>query len=256
MKGGWYTIVGAERVKFQRSDDSWIVWVRKKDFAPAAGRSNCPSEIAIGTINERTGALDPWPVAYGAPMLASQSRSRPNEELWKKMALQKLQQVARSPSFQMARRDYEMEEQRTGDVIVRLSSGRQTAFHDSKRAHDWAEAELRKMGPGARAEMFRRPIAGATPRTGAPWTEPYSALEVNEHGVIHMASLRSPEARHGNFASSRPWIVYGRAAGVLHFISRFSNEVRAREMARDEHAYVKHIAEIDSSARRQLGLRG
>jgi hypothetical protein len=242
--------------QFQRSDESWIVSIRKKDFPPAVGRSNAPAEISIGTINNTTGALDPWPVAYGAYGLATQSRNKPNEDWWKEMALLKLKEAAGSAAFEQARRKYRQEEASTGDFIVKLSDGREDAFHDSRRGHDWAEQELKKMPPGSRAEFFRRLSKGATPRTGYPWTEPFSAMEKNEHGVVGMAGLHGEKRRSGDFVSSRPWVVYRRVVSVPVLVGRYVNSVRAHEVAREENAFCKHVDTIDASMKKALGLRG
>ena len=245
-------------MKFQRSDQSWIVSVRKKDFPLAAGRTNAPSDITIGTIHEKTGALDPWPVAFGAYGLATQSRNKPNEELWKQMALTKLKEAAASREFQLARRNYDIEESGTGDFIVKLSSGGKhpagtRAFHDSRRAHDWAEEALKKMPAGSRAEFFRRLPKSLPPRTGVPWTEPFSALEVNEHGVVHMAGIRR-EKKSGDFQSSRPWVAFKQTPKGLRFLGRFVNEPRARSQARDEGGSIRHLRDLSIEERRQLGL--
>src|SRR5271170_3450396 len=165
--------LGRDAMKFQRSDQSWIVSVRKKDFALAAGRTNAPSEITIGTIHEKTGALDPWPVAFGAYGLATQSRNKPNEELWKQMALAKLKEAAASREFHLARRNYDIESDKTGDFIVKLSNGRKKAFHNPRTGHDWAEDTLKTMPAGSRAEFFRRLPKSLPPRSGSPWTEPF-----------------------------------------------------------------------------------
>jgi hypothetical protein len=242
--------------QFQRSEESWVVSIRKKDFAPAVGRSNAPSEIPIGTINEKTGALDPWPVAYGAPMLSTQSRNKPNREWWEQMALLKLKEAAGSAAFEQARRKYRKEEASTGDFIIKLSDGRENAFHSSKRGHDWAEEELKKMPRGSRAEFFRRFPKSLPPRTGSPWTEPFSAMEKNEHGVIGMANLRASDKKSGDFQSSRPWIVYRHTPKGLRFLNRFGNEPRANDFARDTFGTARHIDNLTDEQRRQLGLRG
>ena len=81
---------------------------------------NAPAEIAIGTIN-KTGALDPWPVAYG---LATQSRNKPNEEWWKEMALVKLKEAAGSAAFEQAVGSTRKEESEGGDFIVASTAAR------------------------------------------------------------------------------------------------------------------------------------
>jgi len=244
-----------EAMHFQRSDDSWIVSVRKKDFAPTAGKSNAPANITIGTINEHTGVLDPWPMAYGAPSLSAQRRSRPSDDFWKEMALLQLRKAADSADFQRARHAHRHEEHRTGDFIVRLSDGREDAFHTFPKARDWAEKTLHEMASGARAEFFRRPLKGATPRPGGPETEPFHAMEVNEHGRVIMANLHR-ERRSGQFVSSRPWIVFKQTPKGIRFLSRFVNETRASEHAREEGATARHINELSVEQRRQLGLHG
>lgn len=247
--------------QFQRSAQSWIVSVRKKDFAPAVGRSNAPTEIPIGTINENTGALDPWPVAYGAIGLATQSRNKPNKEWWKEMALLKLKEAAGSGAFQRARLKYRQEEASTGDFIVKMFDDRkvqvgQDAFHGSRRAHDWAEEELKKMARGSRAEFFRRPLKGATPRPGGPETVPFSAMEKNEHGVVGMAGIHGEKRRSGDYVSSRPWVVYRRSLAVPILVGRYKNAVRAHEVAREENAFCKHVDTIEASMKKALGLHG
>ena len=68
---------------------------------------------------------------------------------------------------------------------------------------------------------------------------------------------RSPRpSRHGAYVSSRPWIVYRRSLGVPWLISRFGNEVRAREVAGEERATAVHIDNLGPSMRTALGLRG
>jgi hypothetical protein len=70
------------------------------------------------------------------------------------------------------------------------------------------------------------------------------------------ASRRSRSSRHGSYASSRPWIVYRRSLGVPSLISRFGNEVRAREVAREEGATAVHVDNLGPSMRAALGVRG
>ena len=242
-------------MRFQRSDDSWIVWVKKSEFPLARGRSNVPSEFTIGVIDDRSGTIEPYGLPYG---LATQSRMRPDPEIWKAAAHVKLKEAIANGALDQARREYRREEKTDGSFIVKLSDGSRNAFHTSPRAQEWAIARLERMRPGARAEFFRGPIKGST-RPGAYVNEPFSAMERDAYGHVKGASIRPrvlERPTSGNYQSSRPWIAFTRTLGVPRLLGRFSDSVRANARAREERGFAKHIDALDPSMRLALGLRG
>jgi hypothetical protein len=177
-------------MRFQVSSDSpsVIVYVKKREFALASGRSNAPTEFPLGTINTATGKVDAWPPPYP---LATQSRNRPDLTLWAAAARAKLAEIAPSSALARAMQQAREEESRTGDFLVRVSDGSHDAFHSAKRAYAWAELRLAVLPNGSRAEFFRRPPEGIKKHlSGPPWTEPFGALEKNEYGHIKHAGIR------------------------------------------------------------------
>jgi hypothetical protein len=245
-------------MRFQHSDGTWIVWVKKSEFPLARGRSNVPSEFTIGSINDRTGSIDAYGLPYG---LATQSRKRPDPEIWAAAARVKLKEAVDSGALDKARREYRREEKTTGDFIVKLSNGSRNAFHTMPLARAWATTQLENMRPGARAEFFRGLLPGVPREKQAYVDEPFAAMERDAYGHIKHASIRPavserPRQASGDYTSSRPWIAYARTLGVPRLLGRFSNPVSARDRARDERGFAKHISELDPSIRLALGLRG
>jgi len=246
-------------MRFQGSEGtSWIVWVKKSEFPLARGRSNVPSEFTIGVINDRTGTVD----AYGPPYgLATQSRKRPDPEIWAAAARVKLNEAIASGALDAARREYRREEKTGGDFIVKLSDGSKNAFHTYPRASAWAIERLERMRPGARAEFYRGALPGIPPERQKYVNEPFGAMERNAYGHVLHASIRPgilerPRKASGNYTSSRPWIVFARTLGVPRLLGRFGDPVRANERAREGHGFAKHIDTLDPSMRRALGLHG
>ena len=70
--------------------------------------------------------------------------------------------------------DSKVREMKEGGRIVRVSNGRVRRFWDAREAQEWADAQLKDLPPGSRAEIFHD--------RGIYSEQPYSALEVNEHG--------------------------------------------------------------------------
>jgi hypothetical protein len=184
-------------MRFQRSDDSWIVLVKKREFPLAMSRSNVEPEFAIGTINDRTGAIQACGLPYG---LATQSRSRPDPAVWEAAQRVALQKAVESGALDKARREYRREEKGTGSFHVVLSDGSRNSFHEYKRASEWAEKQLERLRPGARAEFYR---------DNSPNAKAVGAFEKNAYGIIKHAAIDprlgipSERRRHGNRRSRR-----------------------------------------------------
>lgn len=306
-------------MRFQRSEDSWIVYVKRREFPIA--RSSWPAEFVIGTINERTHEIDVWhPSDSAIP-------GRNREELrkaWDRAARDILYATQNGKEFAHARQEYRKEEERTGSFVVQLSDGRESAFHEMKRGAAWAEKELSTMPAGSLAEFRRTHPSKGRQQLG----ETFHALEVNQYGRITMANLRrktagsadsrrsadhepphpscgfgkektreeietriqweswaaqkarrdghesmavaherartsylrllhekGSSAAFGDHQSTKPYIVFRRAAGVLIPVGRYASLPNAKKRAKLERLIVKHIADIkDESTRRMLRL--
>jgi hypothetical protein len=85
----------------------------------------------------------------------------------------------------------EKDEAEKGMFVVELSDGRSRRFHAMRTemtgrgrllgAHDWAEEEVKKLGPGAMALFYHS--------SGLYSTKPFSALKANEYGHVLMSSI-------------------------------------------------------------------
>jgi hypothetical protein len=87
----------------------------------------------------------------------------------------------------MATRKAQRREQTYGSFIVELWTGQSARFHDMPRAQEWAVSRLEGQSPGAYAAFYRAPVERGRRPAGAPWTEPFHVLVVNEYGRIRVA---------------------------------------------------------------------
>jgi len=237
-------------MRLQKSDDSWIVHVKRSEFRLSP--RSAPAEFALGTVNERTGRIDPWSQAF------AEKRGKPIPG-WMEAARLKLQEIAASPAFAAEKRRHRAEEDREGSFLVVASDGARAAFHSMPPAKQWATEHLERTH-ATHVEFFRRPPSGARgPLSGAPWTEPFHVLTKNQHGVIGsgLRNAWAPAPRaghaHGDYAR-KPWVVYRRVLGQLISVGRYASESAARKRAKGEGLYCKHVSSLDPSAKRQLGI--
>ncbi len=160
------------------------------------------------------------------------------------------------------------EEQERGDFIVRTSDGREKALWEMPRAMRYAEERLKILGRGARAEFFRRPVTGAKPSTGSPWTEPFHAMEIDEHGrVVNGAPLRRAggggarsTANHGGRPGrggirGRARCGHAKGGGGSCVLTRFETEV-LKDLRRPPIERVVPYTPLYDEARRSLREHG
>lgn len=176
-------------MRFQKSDKSWIVIVRRSEFP--GSKSHWPSEFAIGSIQQGTGKIDVWPAAYGL-----QTRSSHTPPGYHEKAERLLQAAATRRGLFGAMKGYRKEERATGKWVVRLSTGQSARFHGSSAANEWAEKKLAAAPTGTTAGFFHS--SGAYERT------PYSVLKKNEYGhIVHAAISEHAGARRTRSSTRR-----------------------------------------------------
>ena len=95
-------------------------------------------------------------------------------------------------------RKHRRDEQKHGSFVVVISDGTQQRFNEIRSAHDWAFERLQPLPNGSTALFYRAQVAPGRSDTGAPWTEPFDALEKNEYGRV--VKGRIPQASAGPFA--------------------------------------------------------
>jgi hypothetical protein len=160
-------------MRFQRSGDSWIVHIARRQFPGA--KSHWPSEMVLGSISKDRG-VDVWPAPYG-----TEERGGKKSAHWEETARRLMSSDAIRTKLFGAMKAYRKEEKSTGTFIAKLSDGRSSGFHESRRARDWLEERLKSMPAGSLGGMFHD--------KGRYATEPFSLLEKNEHGHVVMANL-------------------------------------------------------------------
>ncbi len=191
-------------MRFQHTDGSWIVWVKRSEFPGAT--DSWPSEFTIGSIRYRSREYDG--IAYASKAMLPDEIAEPGyfpyglgeraRSAWTKRTGADFAEVARRilvssdtrTKLVAAKKKHRREEQRTGSVIVRATGERERRFHDTRAARDWAEFALNGRRRGARAEFYRAtPVGSDRPAVGMPYTEPFMAFEVNDYGRVIMAGL-------------------------------------------------------------------
>lgn len=231
-------------MRFQKSGKSWIVHVRRGEF-PGAKR-HWPAELTVGTIEQGTGKVDVWPAPYG-----TQGRGGKEPPGWRSTADRLLRDAGTRRGLFGAMKGERRGELATGRIIVRLSTGLRSRFHDSGTAHDWAERKLRRAPNGTYAYFFHD--------TGA-WSEkPYSALHKNEHGVIGHGSIhewRGSRHRRRHDASPRRWAERAYGVGAPRASGRPNRRARrAAAWVRDPHTGASHWTGGRHVGRKRAGRR-
>ena len=197
-------------VEITRGNGLWKVSVK-----PGAYTADTPlsekwpkSPCVVGTINAR-GTLSPWSYGRGAPR---------GFTAWSKLILQdaKRELIRTGELSTKESREAADYEHSSGAFLVSLTGGRYERFHESRKAHDWAEAEIKRMPQGSYAEITR----GENPPTVL------SILTLNEYGhVVRATSVSSMD-------------LFTASYGVDQRIGRYGSQELAKEAADriwDEH---------------------
>jgi hypothetical protein len=82
-------------------------------------------------------------------------------------------------------------QQRAGSFVVTLSTGQTARFHDMPRAQDWATERLTGQPAGTYAAFYRAAVGPGRSDTGAPWTEPFHVLIIDEYGHVRVGDARA-----------------------------------------------------------------
>lgn len=176
-------------MRFQKSDKSWIVIVRRGEFP--GHKKHWPSEFAIGSIQQGTGKVDVWPAAGGM-----QTRSSHEPPGYREKAERLLHEAATRRGLFGAMKGYRKEERATGKWVVRLSTGQSSHFHGSSAANEWAERKLKSAPPGTAAGFFHS--------SGSYEHTPYSVLKKNQYGhIVHAAISEFGGARRTRSSTRR-----------------------------------------------------
>lgn len=91
---------------------------------------------------------------------------------------------------EMNARSPQHKQQRSGSFVVTLSTGQTARFHDMPRAQDWATQRLTGQPAGTYAAFYRAAVGPDRSDTGAPWTEPFYLLTVDEYGHVRVGDTR------------------------------------------------------------------
>ena len=104
-------------------------------------------------------------------------------------------------------------EQSAGSFVVVLSTGQEARFHEMggpTGASAWAQERLQGQPPGTYAAFYRAVVARGRQDKGAPWTEPFHVLIVNDHGRIVIGDKSAPRPER---SEPFPFRGVGEAAG-------------------------------------------
>lgn len=160
-------------MRFQKSGDSWIVYIARRQFPGA--KSHWPSELVLGSISKDRG-VDVWPAPYG-----TEERGGKTPANWEPTARRLMSSDAIRTKLFGAMKAHRKEEKATGTFIAKLSDGRSSGFHESRRAHDWLEERLKSMPVGSTGGMFHN--------KGRYATEPFSVLVKDDYGHVKWGGI-------------------------------------------------------------------
>jgi len=159
------------------------------------------SLCVVGTINAR-GTLDPWSYGGAAPR---------GFTAWSKLILEdaKRELIRTGKLSTKESRKAADYEHTSGAFLVSLSNGKSERFHESRKAHDWAEAEIKRLPQGSTATVTRGENPAAI----------LSIFTLDQYGHVQRAT------------STTEMELYTSSYGVDQRIGRYGTQELAKEAA-------------------------